>query len=507
VEKPIALFSLNDTRQADRFAAILIEAGWEVIGSAETVRLLRGSHLPVTDISDFTGVKEDYGFPPTLHPRVEYALTHGFPRIELVYVIPYPLSKGNDVGGRALLALAVKGDRAPVTSIAAMEKVTDSIKTRGGISEELRTELRDEALWAIANHYAGLIKDRKRFDGFSGSYVHDLENGENPYQVPAMAFEMAGNSDPLSLTKFRIISGNTPCFTNMADADCILNTLCLTAGAFLRNVGSIPFICVAGKHGNACGLGISRSTPADAVSGALWGNPRSIWGGEVVTNFPIDENIGQSLLESPIREQQHGNPYWMLDIILAPSFTPRAVKALGRRKERKLLENSVLLTPSPQAKGTHYRPIRGGFLRQPPADYVLKIDECESGYGHFSETEMSALIISWAVAFSSFHGGNEIALAKADSLLSAGGGPSTVEAAKAAVARARDCGHDLKNSAFGADAFFPFTDAPRVLCEAGTTIGSVPMGGKNGQEIRKFFEDRGKKILYIPEAYRGFCRH
>src|SRR3990172_1897595 len=107
--KRIALFSLNDTSDADRFAEILIKAGWDIVASQETVNLLSKKGMPVQDIAEFTGITTDYGFPPTLHPKVEYALTsHDSPRIDLVYVIPYPLSQGNDIGGRTLLALAVK---------------------------------------------------------------------------------------------------------------------------------------------------------------------------------------------------------------------------------------------------------------------------------------------------------------------------------------------------------------------------------------------------------------
>lgn len=87
--KRIALFSLNNTSYVDQFAEQLIKSGWDIIASSETVDLLKNKGLPVQDIANFTGAKEDYGFPLTLHAKVEYALTANIqPRIDPVYIIP-----------------------------------------------------------------------------------------------------------------------------------------------------------------------------------------------------------------------------------------------------------------------------------------------------------------------------------------------------------------------------------------------------------------------------------
>ena len=506
--KRTALFSLNNTTDADRFAEQLIKAGWDIIASRETVDLLRMKGLPVQDIADFTGVKENYGFPPTMHAKVEYAATaDGQPRIDLVYVIPYPLSKGNDVGGRTLLALAVKGGRIAVMDVADMKKVVSTIVGSGDVPESMRKELADKACFEIARHYAALAADSGKYGVLAGRLAYPLLNGENPYQVPAAAFVSDGENDALSLLNFRRVSGEAPCFTNAADADCILKTLCLASEAFVRNTGSLPFLCVAAKHGNACGIGVSTSSPAQAVEKALFGNPRSIWGGEVITNFPIDGQLSELFIRSERRERILGDGTWMLDVVMAPSFTQEAVSAMGKRHGRKLLENHALLAPSLKKTGFEHRMVRGGFLRQPPATYVLDLQACQGEKRNLTEHETASLIVAWVAVFSSNHGGNETALAKDGALLGVGGGPSTVEAAKVAVERAKECGHDTRGAAFAADAFFPFTDAPAVLCDAGVAIGCVPGGGKRESEIRDLFHHRGTAVAYIPEEFRGFCRH
>jgi len=505
---PIALFSLNDISYAEQFAEQLIKSGWDIIASSETVDLLRNKGLPVQDIADFTGVKEDYGFPPTLHAKVEYALTaNGQPRIDLVYVIPYPLSNGNDVGGRTLLALAVKGGRIPVMSIGDMKRVVSEISETGEVSRALRLELADKACFEIAMHYSSLVANKEKYEFLSGRFSYDLLNGENPYQVPASAFVSEIEDDSLSLLNFKQVSGEAPCFTNIADADCILKTICLAAEAFILNTGLVRYLCVAAKHGNACGMGVSKVSSSKAVEKALFGDPRSIWGGEVITNFPVDEQLAEVFFKSERRERLLGDSSWMLDLVMAPSFTSEAISVLGKRKGRKLFENEALLSPSLKKSEFVYRTVRGGFLRQPPSTYILNLQKCHLDGHNFSESEISSLIVAWAVAFSSNHGGNEVALAKDGALLSAGGGASTVEAAKVAVARATDCGHDTKGAAFAADAFFPFTDAPSVLCDAGVAIGSVPGGGKHETDIRDFFRARATTVAYLPQEFRGFCRH
>lgn len=506
--KPIALFSLNDISYADDFAEKLIKSGWEIIGSHETVDLLKKKGLPVKDIADFTGVKEDYGFPPTLHPKVEYTLTKNVPsRIDIVYVIPYPFSVGNDVGGRTLLALAVKGGRIPVMNIEDMKKVVTEISEKGEVSQILQSDLMDKASFEIAKHNFSLIVNRKKYDFFSGRFSYDLLNGENPYQIPASAFISETKGDLLSLMNFEQVSGEAPCFTNIADADCILRTLCLIAESYKLNTNSIPYLCIAAKHGNACGIGVSTLSPAQAVEKALFGDPLSVWGGEVITNFSIDMELAELLYMSDSRKKCLGEASWMLDLIMAPSFNSEAISILGKRRGRKLFKNSELFSPLLEKTEFVYRFVRGGFLRQPPANYILNLKACQIEGNVLSDNEISSLIIAWGAAFSSNCGGNEIALAKDGALLSVGGGPSTIAAAKVVILRLKECGHDGNKSVFAADAFFPFTDAPSVLCNAGVLAGCVPCGGKHENDVKNTFRKNNVTMVYLPPEYRGFCRH
>ena len=506
--KKRALFSLYNTAKVEEFAEYLVQMGWEIIASRETVDILSRKGLSVIDIADFTGVKEDYGFPPTFHPKVELFLTSSDDnekRIDLVYVINYPLSKGNDVGGLTLLALAAKGKRIPITSVSDMKLVVDEIKANGKISDELHLKLLNKTNALISSHYDDLITEKMSYDAVFGTFKYGLRNGENPYQSPASFFAAKGN-DPLSLSNFKQLSGEQPCFTNLADSDCIIQTISLASEAFRLKYGKSPYICIAAKHGNPCGMAIDWDSPYVAVEKTLFGNPRAIWGGEVITNFTIDQKIAELLFKSNERERSIGSSSWMLDVILAPEFNREAVDILGINKIRKLFENKALYSPFLiKAKWT-YRFVRGGFLRQPPNNYVLNLEEAKF-IGQELNNDMDSLIIAWVAAFSSNHGGNEVALAKKSALISCGGAPSTVEAVQHAVFKAEYLGHNAGDSVFAADAFFPFIDAPELLVKAGITAGLVPLGGKAIEKVMLFFKENDVNMFYIPEIYRGFCRH
>ncbi|MDD5109192.1 MAG: hypothetical protein PHC29_06795 [Candidatus Omnitrophica bacterium] len=503
-----ALFSVYDTHGVEEFARDLIKAGWEILASKETIAVLSSCGLPVTDIADFTGVKEDYGFPPTLHPRIEHCLTGNDPnqKIDLVYIINYPLSLGNDVGGRTILALAAKGGRLPVMSLVDMAEVVKQIKQNGEVSDCMRRKLLDKTNALISKHYISLVKQKDQYDAIFGQVVRSLVNGENPYQVPADMFKTE-SQDQLALPNFRHISGESVCFTNLADCDSLIQTIVFCSQAFKLNRNRIPYICVAAKHGNPCGLAVSWDDPGETIRRALFANPRAIWGGELVINFRVTGKIAKLLFESSERKKLLGSPFWMLDVIMATGFSPEAIKTLGKRNQRKLFENPHLANPSISIEKYVYRFVRGGFLRQPPANYVLDLRNTEFIGKKLSEQEKDSLIVAWSVAYSSNHGGNEVSLASKRSLISCAGGPSTLEAVQLAIHKAEYLGKSLKSAVFAADAFFPFTDAPQLLIKAGVSAGVVPSGGKLFKKVKTYFWNNNASMFYLPEQYRGFCRH
>lgn len=507
-----ALFSVDNLKNIEKFAIALKKMEWHIIATKETSSRLRRIGIDMEDVADFTGVSTDYGFPPTLHSKIEAALTLDVPfRIDLVYDITYPYSKGNDVGGHTLLALAVKGDRISVSCPEDMEMVIEGLRRdrrHRHIDCGLHRQLLDKANAKIAAHYLVLANRQGLSDyyGWLGRRHMGLLNGENPYQKPADLF-VSDDNDPLSLGRFILCSKSIPCFTNLADLDCIIFTISLAAEAFCRNRKKTPYIVVAAKHGNACGMAVDWESPEAAITKALFGNPKAIWGGECITNFKINARLGHLLYKNNERRKLYGNQYWMLDLIAAPNFDKEAVNILSRNPLRKLLKNEALYSPKLSSFGWHYRKVRGGILRQPLHNYILDIKNTYVANSPKIKRNIDSLILAWSVVYSSYHGGNEVALVKNNQLLGVGGGPSTVDAATTAVLRARSNGHNTDISVFAADAFFPFTDVPEMLRNAGCCAGIFPIGGKNEQIINRYFKDNRIGIICLPSQYRGFCRH
>jgi len=504
-----ALFSLSDTSHAIKFGKKLQDFGWNIIATNETLLLLKKEKINCISINEFTEIHDEYNFPPTLHPKIEMALTgNGSQRIDLVYDIPYSFKVGNDVGGFTLLALAVKGGRIPVMTHKDMERVLDEFKTGSKSStNKLLEELYDKTNYEIANHY---LKLRMSFSEKSpeliiGKYERKLLNGENPYQKPCILFKT--NNDDLGLSSFKLHSKVSPCYTNVADFESILETLTLLTKTFFANYGKVPFIAIASKHGNPCGIAVNWKTKHKTIVKALYGNPLAIWGGEFICNFKIDEKTAKILIKSSSRKKLLGDSHWLLDVVVAPFFSNKALELLTKRKNRKIFSNSSLQSTSLRLSKWSYRHVRGGFIKQPHPDYILSKKNINLNIKPLTNHIFNDMLIAWAASSTSFHGGNEVAIVKNGSLLTCAGGPSTVQAVSTAVQRINEMGHDTKNSIFAADAFFPFTDAPELLVKIGCTAGVVPLGSKQDKIIKNFFLKHKIKMLYLGNHIRGFCRH
>ncbi len=530
-----ALFSLYDQCGAVQFARNLTSLGWQIVAASETCRLLIEHNVPVRDFSDYFSIEGTYPFPATLHPRLELALTtvHA-PAIDLVYVTTYPLTEGLDVGGHAILALAAKGRRIPVSNPEDMAVVIQTLASHhNDIPFGLRDELIGKVFAKIASHYltAGSCSSEvSEREIIIGTKALGLLEGENPYQKPCDLFKREPGSCQGLLALSQLI-GEVPSYTNLADLDCLLQVLWLAEEGFKRRYQKVPFISIAAKHGNPCGLAIDWQNTALALEKSLMGYPEAVFGGELVCNFPITASLADSLMQSQRRKELLGSSRWSLDLVAASSIESAALDILSRRKRLKAFSG---LPPLDAGEGRWaYRMVRGGFIRQPCHNFILTFDGFDTstesnpelpGRGQFpgedgelrgvdcpelfSDTSsLDSLLIAWAVAWGSFSGGNEVALARDRMLIGAAGGPMTREACKIAIERARGCRHEVKGSVFAANAFFPFLDAPVELAAAGCCAGVVPSGGRNAQAVEDFFKEKKITVLFLPEQCRGFYGH
>jgi len=491
-----ALFSTFHPDVGVPLAQILEEKGWEIIVTANCVPHFQDHGISVKEVGDYLGVTDKFPFPPTLHPQMELALTTDSvetDRIDLVFDETYGLDQGIDVGGHTLLALALKGNRYVMWDEETANYYFEAVKKDHDL-EPIRQSTSVRGWRKLSEFYSEVSTQHCK--------TIPLANGENPYQVPATLVE-ANRPPDLSISSMDCHSDSIGCFTNVADLDCDLNLLIALSKSYQQTFDNVPYIAIGSKHGNACGLGVSWSDEDEALSLALWGDPLSIWGGELVTNFAFSHRLATNAIESRERGRLFGSPWWMLDVVAAPSYSIDALTRFQKRKIRRIFSDKNLFCPQEANLENIQRSIRGGVLKQPPHDFILTLREST-----LCNAVKCDLLIAWAVAFWSFHGGNEVTLVKGGQLLGVGGGPSTVVAAETSVQRGSKLERwTLAGSSFGADAFFPFTDGPELLANAGCQTGVVPGGGKNHNLVKEYFESKGVDCLFLNEDIRGFIRH
>lgn len=345
-----------------------------------------------------------------------------------------------------------------------------------------------------------------------GKEIVPLAYGENRCQSPARLEADLQNDDPLAMHRYVVVSGE-PSYISIADGDQIQEVLCLLAAAFRKTQGRVPFIAVAGKHGNPCGIGVDKYNPDIAIEKALYGDSIAVMGGEVITNFAITDELSQLLFAAD--KTRIGRDKWGLDIIFAPEFSDGAIELLGKREKRRLMANSALLDPFlPQ--GEMHRPVRGGTLVQQRSLFVFSSDEIVSSSGPDGsrKEDLTDKIIAWAACWRA--SSNTVALAKDGMLIALGcGQQDRIACVSLCLERAKRAGHDTRGSQFASDAFFPYAtsaegavkEGPELLADAGCYGGVVPADGQNFEKVKKFFVDKGMNVSFVAPENRGFSKH
>jgi phosphoribosylaminoimidazolecarboxamide formyltransferase/IMP cyclohydrolase len=341
-------------------------------------------------------------------------------------------------------------------------------------------------------------------DGLVAEQFLQAKYGENAWQNPAGLFS-SSSTDPLALDKFELVSGSAPSYNNLAELDRHLQTITHIAAAFEVNFSEVPAIALGTKHGNPCGAGVAV-TRADAIKAMVTGDPRAIFGGLVSVNFEIDEDCAELLIT-------HAQPQGrrLLDAIIAPSFTPEAVKLLARKgdKCRFLANPSLALIGSDSInEAPHLRPVRGGFLKQPGYRFVLDLKSPDLNTTvEFTPQQCRDIVLAWAIGSTS--NSNTITLVKDGQLIGNGvGQQDRVSCCELAVKRATDANHDIAGAVAYSDSFFPFPDGPAVLIKAGVSAILATSGSVRDSETVDICKQHGVVLGQLPDTIaRGFFGH
>lgn len=526
----IALISVSNKEGVGTFGNDLLTLDFKILASGGTADRLRKENVPVTDIAEYIGGKAILGHKVVSLSREIYAgllasmpedeaemAALALPFIDLVCVDMYPMEqeiakpgatidsvrKQTDIGGPSMLRAGAKGNRIVISDAKDRQKVINWLKAGEPGRDEFINDLAAKAEATVAKYSLASSRFRSNggYDGIVGERVYTCCYGENRYQSPAALYS-TGTDDPLALHEFKRIEGSEPSYINLTDIDRLLQTMTHIAATFEVNQGKVPSIAVGCKHGNSCGAGVA-GTCGHAIHKMTSGDPLALFGGMVMTNFPLTGEMAEIMLTAGGKR--------VLDGVIAPSFSSQAVEILRRKNDRcRLYENQALgkLTRDSLDKTPILRRVRGGFLLQPNYGFVFDAQDKQlEKSGDVDKDILSDIILAWATGATS--NSNTITIVKEGTLIGRGiGQQDRVGCCNIAITYGQRARHDLNGAVAYSDSFFPFPDGPEVLAKAGIKTIFTTSGSQNDKLVREKCRDYGVTLWMIPDAIgRGFFGH
>ena len=500
-----ALISVSDKDGVVEFAKDLANLGWEILSTGGTYKLLCENGVNAVEVSAYTGSPEMFeGRVKTLHPKIhggilhkrddknhaEQALKHGIGGIDLVCVNLYPFKQTTirtddfdeiieniDIGGPAMVRSAAKNfkDVLIVTDILDYDLVIEKIKAKAD-DLEFRRSLMIKAYEHTAA-YDSMIANymNERFNGgfgakkfITGSKVMATKYGENPHQKGAL-YEF----ENFFSLNFKALKGEAS-FNNMTD----IHGAVMLASSF----GERPAVSIC-KHANPCGFAI-KSNLLESYTEALKCDPVSAYGGVVAINGTLDKALAEKINEI------------FVEVIIAANVDDAALEVFANKKRIKIFtqENKFLMRENDKYD---FKFIDGGFVYQ-ERDYVgaeeVKNASCVTKRSANSG-EFTDLQIAWQVA--ALTKSNCVVYVKNSAMVAIGMGmTSRVDAARAAVAKARDLGLDLQGCALASEAFFPFKDSIEIANEVGVKAVIQPGGSIRDDEVVAAADEFGMAMYF-----------
>lgn len=493
--KPVrrALLSVTDKSGLVDFAIALASHGVDLVSTGGTAKALRDAGLSVSDISDLTGFPEMLdGRVKTLHPNVHGGLLHrredpahvaavsehGILPIDMVVVNLYAFEKtaskpgvefheiidNIDIGGPSMLRSAAKNfeDVAVVSSVADYPALTEELKVNNGqLTHATRWRLARAAFAttaaydsAIANTLEATVLEPKQ-PAPTLRIVSTLKNplryGENPHQSAALYTD----GSQLGIANAQQLQGKELSYNNLVDLD--------ACWALTSEFDECAVAII--KHTNPCGVG-QGATPAEAYLRALEADPLSAFGGVIGVNRAVDEPTAREMAKL------------FVEAIVAPDFTPEALKVLAAKKNLRVLR----IQPTQPSKVI--KQISGGFLVQDEDRASITAETITIPTKRQpTPDQLATLIFAWKVC--KHVKSNAILYARSQdgfgqSVGVGAGQMSRVDAAKFGAMKAV---LPLEGTVAASDAFFPFADGLEAIAKAGATAIIQPGGSVRDEEV------------------------
>ena len=479
-----ALVSVSDKSGLVDFVKGLQAAGWEIIATGGTQKLLENSGVNTIGISDVTGFPEICdGRVKTLHPKVHGGLLarrdepshlqaleeNGISFIDLVCVNLYPFREtiakegvsmadaieNIDIGGPSMLRSAAKNynDVTVVCDPADYDTILAEINATGNTTLETRLQLSAKAYTHTAQYDACIATYMREKAGLNEKLFLEfdlkqgLRYGENPHQ--SAKFYASTKAISFSLATGKQLQGKEMSYNNIQDANAALN--------IARDFDE-PF-CVALKHMNPCGAAVAE-TIEEAWQKAYEADTVSIYGGIVICNRTITKEIALGM--KPI----------FLEIVIAPDFTDEAMEIFATKKNLRVIQ--VDMTPSTEAID-QYVSVNGGLLVQHLDTQIETItaDMCATKVQPDAAT-LADMQFGWNIV--KHVKSNAIVVVKNGQTLGVGAGQmNRVGSAEIAMKQAHAAGV-TEGLILASDGFLPFDDTVALAAQYGVTAIVQPGG-------------------------------
>lgn len=490
-----ALVSVFYKDGLEEILSLLNADGVKFLSTGGTKSFIESLGYSCQAVEDLTGYPSILGGRvKTLHPKVfggilnrrenegdrQQIAQYEIPEIDLVIVDLYPFEatvasgasdadiiEKIDIGGISLIRGAAKNynDVVIVASKQQYAPLAEMLKASGAESTlEQRRWFAKEAFAvssgydaAIYNYFAGADADDLRI-ALNGQRA--MRYGENPHQKGFFYGDLNAMFDQLH--------GKEISYNNLLDID--------AATQLMAEFGTEPTFAIL-KHNNACGVA-TRPTILQAWTDALAGDPVSAFGGVLISNTEIDEEVANEINKI------------FFEVIIAPSYTEGALNVLEQKKNRIILVQKL---PAPRTR--QFRSVLNGALVQ-DRDTAVETPDMLKTVTKVAPTAEQVNDLLFANKIVKQSKSNAIVLAKNGQLYASGiGQTSRVDALRQAITKAQSFGFDLHGAVMASDAFFPFADCVEIADQAGITAVIHPGGSIRDNESVEYCDAHGMAMV------------
>lgn len=506
-----ALISTYDKSDLLEIANTLVRYNVEILSTGGTARHLRENEIDIIDVSDYTGFPEMLdGRVKTLHPKIHAGLlaqwdneehaaqadVNGITPIDMVICNLYPFEatvaqpnvtleeaiENIDIGGPTMIRAAAKNYKhvAVLTNPNQYSQIiSDLVANDGCLSEESRFDLAKTAFIHTA-HYDNAIStyltNLDCNDEFGNVLTlryqkgDSLRYGENPHQ--RAAFYRTESSPGPSAAWAKQLNGPPLSFNNILDLDAALE--------IVKDFKSPA--CAIIKHNNPCGLATAGNLQ-DAFNNALECDRTSAFGSIVGLNRKVTIQTANTIRDAARSGVK-------IEVVIAPSYTEKALRALSRVESRRILEAGTLSGSKPTLQ---VRNVYGGALIQEQDAHTIEKDALKVVTKRKpTDEELESLLFAWKAC--KHVKSNCILLAQGTQTVGIGAGQmSRVDAAIIAV---RKAGEKAKDAVLASDAFFPFPDGVEIAGEAGIRAIIQPGGSVNDESVIETADAYGIAMVF-----------